>query len=299
MTCTATSYGTGLIPQLLGNVDTAGCNYVQGAYQILSSAVTSGGSGTSVASLILILYVIFWAFGVWSGTATGSATDAAFRLFRAFVIYTLATSWNDFVSFAYTMLNTGPSAIGNALLSAGGTTTYNSPNAIVTALENIWNQISQAYQAHVAFSLFSLGAYLVGIACVVIIALFLAVATFTIILSKVFLWLLLGIAPLIILTLLFNASSRFFSGWLNGVVQYSLLQILVYAFLAFYLTVTQAVFANLATTMSSGSVDWSALAPFVLIGLTGMFLLAQLPALAASISGGMPMWGMTVGGLWR
>ena len=103
-------------------MDTAGCNYVQGAYQALSTAVTSGGSGTSVASLILILYVIFWAFGVWSGTATGSATDAAFRLFRAFVIYTLATSWNDFVTFAYTLLNTAPSAIGNALLSAGGTT---------------------------------------------------------------------------------------------------------------------------------------------------------------------------------
>ncbi len=233
MTCTATSYGTGLIPQLLGNVDTAGCNYVQGAYQALSTAVTSGGSGTSVASLILILYVIFWAFGVWSGTATGSATDAAFRLFRAFVIYTLATSWNDFVTFAYTVLNTAPSAIGNALLSAGGTTSYTSPNAIVTALENIWNQISQAYQAHVAFSLFSLGAYVVGIACVVIIALFLAVATFTIILSKVFLWLLLGIAPLMILTLLFSASSRFFAGWLNSVVQYAVLQILVYAFLAF------------------------------------------------------------------
>ena len=299
MTCAATSYGTGLIPQLLGNVDTAGCNYVQGAYQALSTAVTSGGSGTSVASLILILYVIFWAFGVWSGTATGSATDAAFRLFRAFVIYTLATSWNDFVTFAYTVLNTAPSAIGNALLSAGGTTSYTSPNAIVTALENIWNQISQAYQAHVAFSLFSLGAYVVGIACVVIIALFLAVATFTIILSKVFLWLLLGIAPLMILTLLFSASSRFFAGWLNSVVQYAVLQIMVYAFLAFYLTVTQSVFANLSTTMNSGSVDWSALAPFVLIGLTGMFLLSQLPALAASISGGMPMWGLTVGGLWR
>ncbi len=185
-------------------------------------------------------------------------------------------------------------------MSAGrDNNSYTSPNAIVSALENIWNQISQAYQAHVAFSLFSLGAYIVGIACVVIIALFLAVATFTIILSKVFLWLLLGIAPLLILMLLFNASSRFFSGWLNSVVQYAVLQILVYAFLAFYLTVTQSVFANLSTTMSSGSVDWSALAPFVLIGLTGTFLLSQLPALAASISGGMPMWGLTIGGLWR
>ena len=83
MTCTATSYGTGLIPQLLGNVDMAGCNHVQGAYQALSSAVDLGRLRNSVASLILILYAIFWAFGVWSGTATGSATDAAFRLFRA------------------------------------------------------------------------------------------------------------------------------------------------------------------------------------------------------------------------
>jgi len=297
--CTASNYGTGLIPTLLSNVDRTGCNYVQGAYQELARDLTAGGAGTSIASLLLILYVIFWAFGVWSGTATGSATDAAFRLFRAFVIYTLATSWSDFVSFAYTLFNDGPSAIGNRLLAVANNNTYTSPNAVVSALENIWNQISQAFQAHVAFSLFSLGAYLVGVACVIVIALFLAVATFTIILSKVFLWILLGLAPLMILMLLFNASSRFFSGWLNSVVQYAVLQMLVYAFLAFYLTITQPVFANLATTMSSGSVDWSALAPFVLIGLTGMFLLTQLPALAASISGGMPMWGLTIGGLWR
>ena len=143
--CTASNYGTGLIPTLLSNVDRTGCNYVQGAYQELARDLTAGGAGTSIASLLLILYVIFWAFGVWSGTATGSATDAAFRLFRAFVIYTLATSWSDFVSFAYTLFNDGPSAIGNRLLAVGNNNTYTSPNAVVSALENIWNQISQAY----------------------------------------------------------------------------------------------------------------------------------------------------------
>jgi len=297
--CTASNYGTGLIPTLLGNVDQTGCNYVQGAYQELARDVTAGGPGASIASLLLVAYVIFWGVGVWSGTATGTATDAAFRLFRAFAIYTLATTWSDFVSFAYTVFNDGPSAIGNRLLAVGNNNTYASPNAVVSALENIWNQISQAFQAHVAFSLFSLGAYLVGVACVIVIALFLAVATFTIILSKVFLWILLGLAPLMILMLLFNASSRYFSGWMNGVVQYSVLQMLVYAFLAFYLTVTQPIFANLSTTMSSGNVDWAALAPFVLVGLTGLFLIGQLPALASSISGGMPMYGMTLGGFWR
>ena len=299
MTCTATNYGTGLIPQLLGNVDTAGCNYVQGAYQALSRPSDRGrlrNFGRLVdfdplRDLLGLRRLV--GNGDRLGHRRGVPTVSRIRDLHA------GDLMERFREFRIHALQHRPLGDRQSLLSAGGTTTYTSPNAMVTALENIWNQISQAYQAHVAFSLFSLGAYIVGIACVVIIALFLAVATFTIILSKVFLWLLLGIAPLIILTLLFNASSRFFSGWLNSVVQYAVLQMLVYAFLAFYLTVTQSVFANLATTMSSGSVDWSALAPFVLIGLTGTFLLTQLPALAASISGGMPMWGLTVGGLWR
>ena len=60
--CTASNYGTGLIPTLLSGVDQTGCNYVQGAYQELARDLTAGGAGASIASLLLILYVIFWAF---------------------------------------------------------------------------------------------------------------------------------------------------------------------------------------------------------------------------------------------
>lgn len=297
--CTAQNYGAGLIPTILSNVDQTGCNYVQGAFMELARVLTSGGPGASIASLLLIAYVIFWGVGIWTGTATGTATDAAFRLFRAFVIYTLATSWSDFSSYVYTVLNEGPSAIGNRLLSVGANNTYQSPNAVVTALENIWNQISTGYQLHFAWGLQSFAAAIVGLACIIIIALFLAVAIFTIILSKVFLWLLLGLAPITILLLLFNVSSRFFSGWVNGAVMYATLQVLVYAFLAFYLNVTQPIFANLSSAISSGQVDWAALAPFFLVGLTGLFLIGQLPALASTIAGGIPLHGATVGGLWR
>ena len=279
--CTAQNYGSGIIPQILSRVDQTGCAYVQGAFQELARDVTAGGAGASIASLLLIAYVILWGFGVWSGTATGTATDAAFRLFRAFVIYALATSWSDFTSFAYTLFNDGPAAVGNRLLSVGNNNAYTSPNAVVSALEAIWNQTAQGFQLHFAFSLQSFASALVGLACVIVIALFLAVATFTIILSKVFLWLVLGIAPLMILLLLFDASSRYFSGWLSAAVMYAMLQVLVYSFLAFYLTVTQPIFASLGNAIASGQVDWGALAPFFLVGLTGVFLLSQLPGMAA------------------
>jgi len=224
--------------------------------------------------LLLILYVIFWAFGVWSGTATGSATDAAFRLFRAFAIYTLATSWSDFVSFAYTLFNDGPSAIGNRLLMVANNNTYTRQRRGERARKYL-ESISQAFQAHVAFSLFSLGAYLVGVACVIVIALFLAVATFTIISRSVlvdFAWASAADDPDAALQrlvpLLFRMAKQ-----RRAICRAANAGLCLPRLLSHH---HPTVFANLATTMSSGSVDWSALAPFVLIGLTGMLLLSQL-----------------------
>jgi type IV secretory pathway VirB6-like protein len=58
------------ITSLLQSVDQLGQNYVSTAYQALANAATSGGA-TSVAGLLLTLYIIFWGVGIWQGTATG------------------------------------------------------------------------------------------------------------------------------------------------------------------------------------------------------------------------------------
>ncbi len=141
------------ITTLLQSVDQLGQNYVQSAYQALSSAATSGGA-TSAAGLLLTLYVIFWGVGIWQGTASGGPADHALRLFRAFVIYALATSWSDFQTLAYNALNNGPSAIGNALLSVvtnanstGTSANLTSVNRVQSALQNMWDTTNSATEA--------------------------------------------------------------------------------------------------------------------------------------------------------
>ena len=141
------------ITTLLQSVDQLGQNYVSTAYQALASAATSGG-GTGVAGLLLTLYVIFWGVGIWQGTATGGPADHAFRLFRAMLIYAMATKWGDFQTLAYNFLNDGPSAIGNALLSAvttanntGTSANLNSVNGVQSALQNMWNTTNSATEA--------------------------------------------------------------------------------------------------------------------------------------------------------
>lgn len=284
------------ITSLLQSVDQIGQTYVSSAYQALSSAATSGGA-TSPAGLMLTLYVIFWGVGIWQGTATGGPADHAFRLFRAFLIYALATSWSDFQTFAYNALNQGPSAIGNALLSSvttanntGTAANLTSVNGVQNALQNMWDTTNSATEAFLQNAgITNWGPYIFAAIFYVVMAVLIGFALFLIMLSKLFMWLLLALAPIFIILLLFGATSRFFSGWLSAVAQYFVVQVLVYAFLAFYVSLIQQSIDALSGVAGSKSATWATIGPVVLLAIIGILLLAQINNVAAAIASGVPI----------
>lgn len=281
------------ITTLLSQVDRFGENYVTQAYQNLSSAL-SGGGQVGVAGLLLTLYVIVWAFGIWQGTAQGNPTEITFRLFRAFVIYTLAINWVDFQAYAYKMLNEGPSAIGNALLQSassnvtGTSAGLNSVNGVQTALQNMWASLVNSTTAFIkSLGILNPGGYVLGAIILVAGALVIGYAVFLIILAKIFLWLLLGLAPIFIILLLFGQTSRYFSGWLTAIVQYMVVQILVYAFVAFFVSLSQSYFDAINRANSAATTSFTEAAPLILICVIGSLLLSQINNVAAMIAGGM------------
>lgn len=285
-----------LVTDLLANVDRAGTTYVANAYQALAQALNDGGI-VSVGGLMLTLYVIFWGIGIWQGTATGGPSDHAFRLFRAFLIYTLATQWGAFQSLVYTAMNEGPAAIGNSLLqtigsmnNTGLSVNLTSVNAVQTALQNLWDTTGNAVTAFVKNAgITNPGPYIIAAILLAAMAILVGFGLFLIILSKIFMWLLLGLAPLFILLLLFGVSSRFFSGWLATLAQYFLVQVLVYAFIAFYVGLTQQFFDRLNTANNGFTTTFADIAPVILIAIIGILLLNQLNTVAASVAGGIPM----------
>jgi type IV secretion system protein VirB6 len=290
------------ITALLQSVDQLGQNYVSTAYQALASAATSGG-GTGVAGLLLTLYVIFWGVGIWQGTATGGPADHAFRLLRAMLIYAMATKWGDFQTLAYNFLNDGPSAIGNALLSAvttanntGTSANLNSVNGVQSALQNMWNTTNSATEAFLQNAgITNWGPYIFAAVFYVVMAILIGFALFLIVLSKMFMWLLLALAPLFIILLLFGVTTRFFSGWLSSLVQYFLVQVLVYAFLAFYVSLIQQTIDTLNGVANSKSATWATIGPVVLLAIIGILLLSQINNMAAAIAGGVPIFAPRIG----
>lgn len=290
------------ITSLLQSVDQLGQNYVSTAYQALANAATSGGA-TGVAGLLLTLYVIFWGVGIWQGTATGGPADHAFRLFRAVMIYVLATQWGDFQTLVYTALNDGPSAIGNALLSAvtsanntGTSANLTSVNGVQTALQNMWDTTNTATEAFLQNAgITNWGPYIFAAVFYVVMAILIGFAIFLIVLSKMFMWLLLALAPLFIILLLFGVTSRFFSGWMSSLAQYFLVQVLVYAFLAFYVSLIQQSIDTLNGVANSKSATWATIGPVVLLAIIGILLLSQINNMAAAIAGGVPIFSPRIG----
>ncbi len=285
-----------LVTDLLSNVDRAGNTYVANAYGALAQALTDGGP-VSVGGLMLTLYVIFWGIGIWQGTASGGPADHAFRLFRAFLIYTLATEWGSFQSLVYTAMNDGPAAIGNSLLNTVGSMNntglsinLTSVNAVQTALQNLWDTTGNAVAAFVKNAgITNPGPYFIATVLLIAMAILIGFGLFLIILSKVFMWLLLGLAPIFIVLLLFGVTSRFFSGWFATILQYFIVQVMVYAFIAFYVGLTHQFFDRLNTANNSYTTTFADIAPIILVAIIGVLLLHQLNAVAASIAGGIPM----------
>ena len=296
-----------LITALLDSVDKIGATYVENAYTALASDMVVPGTNGALGAgqLMLVLYVIYWGYEVWSGTARGTPTEIFWRLFRVFVIWTFAQQWYNFQFYVYNFLENVPNAIGNAIVGSmnvqmpGGAIT--SANGVASQLDNILGLTlagitSFTAQAHWWNFLLDL----MGVVVYAVVLFLVGYAAFLVILAKLFTWILLALAPIILLLALFRVTAIIVANWVKLLLEYFFLQILVYAFLAFFLTLSQSYFAALAQTVSgSTGALWSDLLPIVLVGIIGFFLLTQLQVVAGSLVGIQSFQRGYLGQAWR
>ncbi len=175
-----------------------------------------------------------------------------------------------------------------------------SVNAVQTALTNVWNStlnLASAFTQNAGY--LSAGPYIFAGIMVVAVALLIAYAVFVITLAKLFMWLLLALAPIFILLLLFGFTSAFFSGWIRTLVLYFVVQVLIYAFLAFFLALSQQYFDAAAGVAANQTATFGNVGPIIVVALIGFFLLMQIPTVAANIVGGFALGVPSVARGWR
>jgi type IV secretion system protein VirB6 len=275
------------------DLDNVGTSVVQSLYTSIGSALQP------VATIGLTVYVAYYGYEIVFGRATTSATDFVWRVVRLGLVYGLAFTWGDFQTIVVNVLSQTADSIGgtictavaaqvqggsNACVSTSGGT--GSESVIATALNAIWVSGSTAAQNITqAGGSFGVGLMLLGLVVDILVCLFIVEAMFMVVMGKLALFVLLGLAPIFIAMALFSFTSSLFNGWLRSCLSFSIVPLLTYGFLGFFTGLISAQQSALNSAVSGNTVSMASVAPFVIMCVLGALLMTQIPSIAAGITG--------------
>jgi type IV secretion system protein VirB6 len=223
----------------------------------------------------LVLYVLLYGFAILRGSISEPIVDFAIRSLKLAFIFMLATT------VAYSSWITTPlfQTLPNTLAQALGGNASTDPG---TAFDQFFD--------HAAFLGEEIGAtaslvnpvpLLMSGAVYVIGALVAALGFGIVIVAKVTLALLVALGPIFIACSLFDASRRFFFGWLSQAVNYLVLMALIITVFQMILSLVDDQWGQITgqPPMSGGLI-------FIALSILGAVFFLQTPSIAAGIAGG-------------
>jgi type IV secretion system protein VirB6 len=238
-----------------------------------ASSVISAVSGPLRAALVL--YVLLYGFAILRGAIQEPIMDFAIRSLKLGFIYMLATTvaYSSFVTTP--LFHTLPDTLTQAISGAGV------PD-VGAAFDQFFGRAAYlADKVAKTGSPVDLGPWILSAVVYVVGALAAALGFGVVLLAKVALALLIALGPIFIACALFDASRRFFFGWLSQAVNYIVLFALI-------ITVFQLVLSLVAQQWGSidGQDPTAGAFLFVALCLLGAIFFLQTPAIAAGIAGG-------------
>jgi type IV secretion system protein VirB6 len=223
----------------------------------------------------LVLYVILYGFAILRGSITEPILDFAIRSLKLAFIYMLATTvaYSDWVT--QPLFHTLPDTLTQAISGSATPDVGTAFDSFFARAAYLADKIGKtATPVNLGPLLLSGAVYFVG-------ALSAALGFGVVIIAKVTLALLVALGPIFIACALFDASRRFFFGWLSQAVNYILLMALIVTVFQLILSLVGEQWGSIdGMDPSSGGLL------FIALSILGAIFFLQTPAIAAGIAGG-------------
>lgn len=250
---------------------------------------------TPLATSLLGIYIIIWGWTMLRGQIQEPVLDGLVRMTRLSMIVSVALSVGYYNALLANWISQTPDFLASLGTSGGGASfakLTEFADQVAEQLLNIWDAMGKAIAATGWTTVLSATPTLVvGILMFIAILLLLIYIVFLLILSKLAIAILIGVGPLFVLSLIFDASKNWFSMWWAQILNYSFLALLagaagslVLQFMMQYLTA-----ADLPTAISTGQGFTSAMVPPIALAGIGSLLLMQTPSMASSLGGGVAL----------
>ncbi len=225
--------------------------------------------------IALVLYVVLYGIAILRGAISEPMRDFGVRSIKLAFLYALATT-NAYSSFVTEPLFTG---LPNALTQA---VSGEATPSVGAAFDQFF-----AYAAWLGEDIsrdaspLNPGPYVVSAAVFIIGALAAALGFGVVLIAKLALALLVTLGPIFIACALFDATRRYFFGWLSQAVNYLVLFALIIVIFQLVLSLVRDQWGSIqgADPMIGGLI-------FIALCLLGAIFFLQTPAIAAGVAGG-------------
>lgn len=238
-----------------------------------ASSVIAVVSGPLRAALVL--YVLLYGFAILRGAISEPIMDFAIRSLKLAFIYMLATTVAYSTYVTTPLFHTLPDSLTQAISGSGAPDVGAAFDQFFSRAAYLGQKIGQTGKViDPAPWIMAALVYVVG-------AIAAALGFGVVMVAKVALALLVALGPIFVACALFDASRRFFFGWLAQAVNYIVLFALI-------ITVFQLILSLLAQQWSGidGQDPMAGGMLFVALCILGSIFFLQTPAIAAGIAGG-------------
>jgi type IV secretion system protein VirB6 len=262
------------LSDILNQVNAAIGSYTQASYQALAGALAP------TLNLLMALYVAI--FGV--AHLTGRMPFDFWRTARHLVVMVLVSAfvsrWDFFALYFGNLFTEGPARL--MVTVSGGS---NDPNALLGSVMDQGIMAANAVNTMAGWS--TLGFLIVGYSVFYMTLACGGYALYLLVLSKLALAVLLGLAPFFFLFLLFDATRDFFTHYVRQVFNFALIPVFTAAVLGLMLRIPQVALTRLQAVLASHSGHGGRECFFVLLSFfVVLLLLHQVTGFAAGVSGG-------------
>jgi type IV secretion system protein VirB6 len=223
----------------------------------------------------LVLYVLLYGFAILRGAISEPMMDFAVRSLKLAFIYMLATTVAYSTYVTTPLFHTLPDSLTQAISGAGTPDVGTAFDQFYARAAYLADKLSKSGKVIDPAPWIMAGlVYVVG-------AIAAALGFGVVMIAKVALALLVALGPIFVACALFDASRRFFFGWLAQAVNYVVLFALI-------ITVFQLILSLLAQQWSGidGQDPMAGGMLFVALCILGSIFFLQTPAIAAGIAGG-------------
>lgn len=265
----------------------------------------AGGAMAPVLTILLTLYIAFFAFSLLTGRSSLGISALTPRMLRLGVVLTFATSWIAYQGVVWNLAVGGPDWIAGVLMGAKGSATQlfgDRIDIVFAAINDISEATSQAGEAAsegggaaagAAIAAKGAGGLFTPESVMWMGALLLLLGTVGVLLTaRIALAVLLALGPIFVIMALFGGTRGLTAGWLRGVVLTAVTPLFVVLGGGITLELLVPIISGLVQGANAGEIDGRGAMAFFLVASVHVALMVMVVKVTGTMVAGWQVFGL-------